>query len=253
MKLSGTGRILFWTGGSIWIGQSGEPADFHAHHAVQIALSLSDGGVRFRCHGEDWNTHTAAIIAANQLHAFAGLGNIVAMVFVEPESRYGQVLQQRCCGEGIVSITAGTLDSEIAHLFACYQNTAGDSTLVDAARAVIVRLASTGNVTGVALDKRIQRAIEVMRERIGGAVLLADIAEATCLSPDRFRHLFVEETGIRFRPYVLWLRIEIALAAYAASKSLTEASHAGGFADSAHFSRTFRSMFGIAPSSIQIT
>jgi hypothetical protein len=74
---------------------------------------------------------------------------------------------------------------------------------------------------------------------------------ATRLSPDRFRHLFIEETGMRFRPYVLWLRIEIALAAFAAGRSLTEASHAGGFADSAHFSRTFKRMFGIAPSSFQ--
>ena len=30
--------------------------------------------------------------------------------------------------------------------------------------------------------------------------------------------------------------------------SLTEAAHLAGFADSAHLSRTFRAMFGVAPS-----
>lgn len=35
--------------------------------------------------------------------------------------------------------------------------------------------------------------------------------------------------------------------------SLTEAAHAAGFADSAHFSRTFRRMFGVAPASLRMT
>ncbi|TFV92899.1 helix-turn-helix domain-containing protein, partial [Oxalobacteraceae bacterium OM1] len=72
------------------------------------------------------------------------------------------------------------------------------------------------------------------------------------LSPERFRHLFLEETGIRFRPYVLWLRLETAVASYAAGSSLTEASHAAGFADSAHFSRTFKRMFGIQAGGVQL-
>ena len=55
----------------------------------------------------------------------------------------------------------------------------------------------------VSLDKRIERAVELLRERIGETVLLAEIADAACLSPDRFRHLFIEETGMRFRPYAV--------------------------------------------------
>ena len=252
MKLSGTGRILFWSGGSLWIGHSGEPTDFHSHHAVQIALSLAQDGIQFQCPDGEWNTYNAAIIAAHQLHAFEARGKYVAMIFVEPESREGQALQQLCVADGIAPVAEGTLSGEVAAIFACYKNNVDDAELIAASRAVVARLTSTINVPLMPLDKRIKRAIDIMRERVGGTILLSDIADAAHLSPDRFRHLFVEETGIRFRPYVLWLRIEIALAAYAANKSLTEASHAGGFADSAHFSRTFKNMFGIAPSSIQI-
>jgi AraC-like DNA-binding protein len=68
---------------------------------------------------------------------------------------------------------------------------------------------------------------------------------------DRFRHLFMKETGVGFRAYLLWQRLECSLAAYVAGETLTEAAHTGGFADSAHFSRTFRRMFGIAPASVQ--
>jgi len=49
----------------------------------------------------------------------------------------------------------------------------------------------------------------------------------------------------------LWLRLECSLAAYVAGSSLTDSAYVGGFADSAHFSRTFRRMFGIAPASVR--
>jgi transcriptional regulator GlxA family with amidase domain len=252
MKVAGAGRILLWTGGSLWIGRSGAPTELHAHHAVQIALALAPGGLRFRSATGDWNTYAATLIAANHPHAFDGGGNQVATIFVEPESRAGQVLQQRCRADGIIALGSGTLDDEPAALFDAYDKAAPDSVLVRAACAVTSRLTATPTVPRPALDPRIQRTLERIRASIGEPLLLTDLAAAACLSPDRFRHLFLEQTGIRFRPYVLWLRIEVALAAYAAHRTLTDAAHAGGFADSAHFSRTFKSMFGIAPSSIQI-
>jgi AraC-like DNA-binding protein len=90
-----------------------------------------------------------------------------------------------------------------------------------------------------------------VREQIGDSLSLGKIASAVHLSPDRFRHLFVAETGVTFRAYLLWLRLERSLTAYISGESLTDAAFIGGFADSAHFSRTFRRMFGIAPASVR--
>jgi AraC-like DNA-binding protein len=95
------------------------------------------------------------------------------------------------------------------------------------------------------------RALELIRERLGEAISLKSIAAEVHLSPDRFRHLFMDQTSVAFRAYVLWLRLECSLAAYIAGKTLTESAYAGGFADSAHLSRTFRRMFGITPASIR--
>ena len=251
MKPSGTGRIVLWRGGSLWIGHAAEPTDFHSHHAVQITLSFSEGGVRFRRPGDNWRTYGTAIVAAHQPHAFEARGEFVGMIFVEPASREGRALHQRCPREGILSLPAGAHGPETQALAVAYKDAAVDLQLAACARSVISKLAATNTVPVVSLDKRIERAIELLRQRVGETVLLAEIADVACLSPDRFRHLFVEQTGMRFRPYVLWLRIEIALAAFAAGNNLTEASNAGGFADSAHFSRTFKRMFGIVPSSFQ--
>jgi len=56
------------------------------------------------------------------------------------------------------------------------------------------------------------------------------------LSPGRTRHLFVQQTGLSFRTYLLWLRLDRAVALFAEGASLTAAANAAGFADSATFS-----------------
>jgi len=72
------------------------------------------------------------------------------------------------------------------------------------------------------------------------------------LSPSRASHLFVEQTGLPFRAYVLWLRLVRAVDAHAKGLSLTEAAHEAGFADSAHLSRAFRRMFGLPAASLEM-
>lgn len=78
-------------------------------------------------------------------------------------------------------------------------------------------------------------------------------AKVAGLSEGRFRHLFVEETGVAFRPYLLWTRLNHALALASSGVSLTEAAYAANFADSAHLTRTCRRMFGVLPSALPVT
>jgi AraC-like DNA-binding protein len=73
------------------------------------------------------------------------------------------------------------------------------------------------------------------------------------LSPGRFRHLFVEETGMPLRTYVLWRRLLQVWNLLMQGQSLSEAAHAVGFADSAHLSRTSRAMFGTTPSALRMS
>ncbi|MET0857693.1 MAG: AraC family transcriptional regulator [Telluria sp.] len=241
---------MVWRGGSVWIGHAGAETEFHAHHAIQITLALSAGAVRFRRPAEDWTSHAAVIIAAHQPHAFEARGELVAMIFAEPESRQGRVLRERF-RDGIESLAANAFGDEAGQLAAAFQRGASNEELAARARAITEQLTSMQASPAKPLDRRIERAVEVLRERLGQTVVMADVADAVHLSADRFRHLFLEETGIRFRPYVLWLRLEVAVALYAAGVSLTEAAHAGGFADSAHFSRTFKRMFGVPAAGIE--
>jgi AraC-like DNA-binding protein len=89
--------------------------------------------------------------------------------------------------------------------------------------------------------------MDFISRRTGSTISLRDVAAAVHLSPSRLRHLFVQETGTTFRGYVLWLRINRAVAAMMDGCTWTDAAHETGFSDSAHLSRTFRRMFGINP------
>ena len=58
-------------------------------------------------------------------------------------------------------------------------------------------------------------------------------------------HLFKQEMRIPWRPYLLWRRLLCAIAFMHKGGSATAAAYQAGFSDSAHLSRTFKSMFGI--------
>ncbi|HWS65959.1 MAG TPA: AraC family transcriptional regulator [Steroidobacteraceae bacterium] len=251
MRPTATGRILFWRGGSLWIGLAGEATSCHAHHAVQIALPFPHGRVRFQDRTGNWTSYSAALVPAHQPHAFEARAQRVAQIFVEPESRDGRNLQRRYHNEAIVALQSVTLEHEIAELAAAYEARASDTALIELAGVVIATLSESIPGPTTQPDERIARAVELVREQLGDAIPLGKMAAAVHLSPDRFRHLFVKETGVSFRAYLLWQRLERSLAAYVAGATLTDAAHTGGFADSAHFSRTFRRMFGIAPGSVR--
>ncbi len=95
--------------------------------------------------------------------------------------------------------------------------------------------------------RRTIQALDACPERFPRVEIAA--AEAG-LSVSRFQHVFREVTGVPFRRYRLWRRMGVVARALTAGRTLTEAAHEAGFASSAHFSESFRLMFGLAPSTL---
>ena len=251
----GTGRVLMWQGGSLWIGRDTGQTGAHAHHAIQLTLaprepvrlgagSGSDGG------DGDWRQVSAAIVMPDAPHRFDGLGRPVAMVFVEPETIAGRALLARF-GSAPLSLVEDAALLQHAHaLLDAFDAQASDEALMQRARGIVAHLAG-GNDTGLPVDRRIAAVLAWVHARLDAPIELADAAAVAHLSPSRFRHLFVEHTGISFRAYLLWSRVSQAMARGMAGESWTEAAQQVGFADSAHLSRTCRRMFGIAPSMLE--
>ena len=93
-------------------------------------------------------------------------------------------------------------------------------------RAAVARLA--GEAGAEIPDLRVRKMIAYATSAIDRPLGLGEIANVAGLSPSRARHLFVEQTGLPFRTYLLWLRVTKAVEIFASGRSLTEAAHEAG-------------------------
>lgn len=103
------------------------------------------------------------------------------------------------------------------------------------------------DATPPSIDARITNALEILRDPQLDARATID---ATRLSTQHFRALFVRDVGTTPRTYRLWRRL---LAAIEGMRRVdaTRAAHDAGFADLAHFSRTCRRMLGHSPTGLR--
>ena len=245
-------RIVLWEGGSLWVvdatpqaGRARQSTDSHAHHALQVVVGL---GGRFRLSTDEASVENAAVaVAADTPHRFEAEGR-VALLFAEPESRLGRAIAAGLNFEGGLATTPPELIGDFPHEVAAAPD---PDALVAAGRALSARLAVEARA-GLP-DYRVRRVVAWAQANLEGAIDLAGAAEVAELSPSRLRHLFVDQTGLPFKTYLLWLRLNRAVTAIIGGANLTEAAHEAGFADSPHFSRTFRRMFGVPPAGLQMT
>ena len=247
-----TGRIYFWQGGSLWIGQGRGRTEWHAHHAHQLSLAPA-GAFRFRSDAAGaWDQFEGALVPSHCTHQFEVGGLEMAHLFVEPESRAGRALTERF-GAGAVSRLPAVHCRGVARaLFGTFAVTPAREAMVEAAQAAVAALCGeTTTEADRTLDPRLARALAYIHAHVRQPLALREVAAAVALSESRLRHLFVAGTGSSFRAYLLWLRINLAIEAVMAGASWTQAAHEAGFADSAHLTRTHKKVFGIEPSAIR--
>lgn len=255
METIAAGRIAFWEGGSLWVFDVPRGADapsrnaMHAHHAFQLTFSL---GGAFTLHLEDCVVAGPnAVVAPDTPHAFEAEG-LVALLFIEPESRAGRSLLQLMKDEPAAPISADQARDAPDLIKRAFQDpTDPRSALREVGVEIVDRIG--GHTRPAEPDRRVRQIIKWAGDNLDGALGINEAADAVGLSPSRASHLFVEETGLPFRTYVLWLRVSRAVDAHARGKSLTDAAHEAGFADSAHLSRTFKRMFGLPAASLEIS
>ncbi len=217
-------------------------AGVHSHHALQVVwpvgvCELALAGV----------VETAPVVlAAGVEHRLTMSQGLVMLV--EPQSDWGERLAEYLDGQDVRQLVGlpdlvSVLDDE--------------EDLVAVLRSLANALEwsaweGAGQSSGAPADGRIARLLE----RLDGCFRdqcvkpdhwrASEVAAWLNLSESWFLHLFREQMGIAWRPYLLWRRLLCAVNSMSGGRSATEAAHEAGFSDSAHLSRTFSKSFGLS-------
>lgn len=252
-KVTRDGRIVVWEGASLWAfdvlpASTVRPNRMHAHHAFQLTFSAG-GTVGIRT-AEGLTPGPVILIAPDVPHAIEPEGRI-AILFVEPESRAGAGVRDMLEDRTIARLP--DLPWREDHLAKIWDRPRpSQAALVELGRRMLERvLGSVGSEPAV--DRRIGRVLDRLYHAGQDDLTATEAAAIACLSESRFSHLFVEQVGLPFRTFMLWRRLTRAVEQLAAGQRLTEAAHMAGFADSAHFSRTFQRMFGLPAAALELT
>jgi AraC-like DNA-binding protein len=243
------GDFVTWSGGCVFLGTGGAVVSPHSHYAIQLVIGAPTG-LRVQSGRGAWQPCAAALVPSRALHSIdVSDCEWTFVIFVEPETPEGKALSARLRGD-IELLERGAVTAATERLTGAWRADKSAESVKAACLQLVHEL--SGTAPREPSDPRVLAAIEHIRQRPDQAVSLKELAEAAHLSPSRFRHLFVAETGMPLRTYLLWRRLLRVWALLMQGETLSAAAHAAGFADSAHLSRTSRTMFGLAPSSMQM-
>jgi len=239
------GLVLVWDEQAIFLGLAAD-ASLHESPAIKVCVAL-DGNFGLRTSdADDWTEYDSAIIAPGQPHAIDGQHNKMVMLLLVPEAKLAQPLAPIFSQNGITRLPEDIV-LKIQSIFADFEKRSTDESVEDVCFQMVAAIRS-GDYDSI--DSRVAQSIEWIRSSRDEGISVQEIAAGVELSESRFSHLFTENVRIPVRRYLLWLRLRDAMHLLAQGKSLTETAHEAGFSDSAHLTRTFRGMLGIAPSAL---
>lgn len=240
-------RLFMWRERALYVGASFD-FSMHKHHAVQICVGIN-GEFDIDFGGNDCHSVRAALISPDVAHQINATNNEIAFVYLEPESTgCGAMLNDKRVGNSYKLWE--TVDPKLASEFI---DPIRDEKTASSFLTQILEMAGLTPTSSVRLDDRIARVLKRIDNTIGSQCTSEELESVACLSSSRLQHLFKEQVGIPIRRYSLWRRIRFVLEQLINGVKLTDAAVDAGFSDTAHFSRTFKQMFGIQPSAFMFS
>lgn len=222
------GDIVFSDSMAIFRGHVGDNKS-HSHWASQITIAL-EGELAFET-ASGLQSSKAAFFASKTEHRL--ISGFICSIYFDPLSDSILKTYIKDATDGWRSLSCDDLPDVLRGI-----NASTDLSGLLASDAFNVRPPS---------DDRLPSVIREIRAHIaeGEDIDRESLAHLVRLSPTRFSHWFVEQTGIPVRSYKKWLKLRTAMDALLDGRPPTDAAMLGGFSDLAHMSRAFSESFGL--------
>ncbi|MCU0868223.1 MAG: AraC family transcriptional regulator [Burkholderiales bacterium] len=229
---------LFYTG----------PIEFLTPHhlaAPTLVMGLYEP-LRIRASGAGWITCRAALITPGTVHELDfGDAPMAALAIDRTRGDLEQAWRALRGGEAGAPGLAVARRADVAPMRRLFEDARAGDYAVEAVDDLGRWLVGPE----APLDPRVRALAEQLSATPDDTDRVQATARATGLSASRLAHLFTACMGVSPRRYRVWSRVLAATGHALGGASLTDAAHATGFSDSAHFSREFRATCGLAPSS----
>ncbi|MDP2559976.1 helix-turn-helix transcriptional regulator [Psychrobium sp. 1_MG-2023] len=219
----------------------------HQHYAVQLTVALNEpfevitASSRYR----------ASDFAAKPMvkHQLNSAGSVLVLL-VNPASRFGHTLSKHLLKEDHSAIPEQLLTPLTVLAKQWHQQEISDQRFLELLKQLTDGLVHTCSFKQPLGDTRISQALDYIERYHERVIPATELADLTALSTSRFLHLFKHVTGVSYRRMQLWLRLMASFDLVGSTLTMTQLAHSSGFADSAHYCRTFKECFGYTPSAV---
>jgi AraC-like DNA-binding protein len=248
MRMKSAFKVGYTAYGGLYFSENVKTG-WHQHHAITIILSF-EGEFEISLNKAASQSCFGVAIYKDIAHQYSGSGAAEVFIHLDPYSLFGQsVVKALNLAENLmVSLDISLFEVPLAEIKKWSLNQDRSYESIRAILNMVCTVITAGVFSAATLDDRVMKSLHIIQSLAMEDCSLNKVAALVFLSPDRFAHLFKQETGTTFRKYLLHCKLIKSLKAIHDNDNLSTAAYEGGFADPAHFTRTYTNAFGINPS-----
>lgn len=241
------GKVFLWNDRNLYVGP-GVTSDVQVSYCVKLYIATR-GSFDIRSADGQWQTYQSALVPIGTTHEMRSNGSQVVSLRWAPHTVTAQKLMTALRRNKVSIPPVELVKIILPRLRVCLDNGCRSEDaiqLFDNAEYWAEKLDGFQD-----FDPRILDVLQHVRCEPEHFRTAAEAARSVNLSLGRFVHLFLAQTGIAFRRYLLGQRLQRSFPMLSGRASLTEVAHQSGFADAAHFSRTARMFLGCSPTMLR--